>query len=245
MKLFIAIDDTDNPDTFGTGRLSRMLAADLETKGLTGRASVTRHQLLVHPDIPYTSHNSSACLEAEGLAAPAEVFEAARDFMADHLHEGANPGLCVCPADAVPPELADLGFRAQKQVLRLEEGYRLAEGDGLLTWRHGPTGQGIIGALSAVGLRSTGRDGRFIHLDGIRKVHGRVKVVEILSRTAVDAVTTVDGLELAADETVDTMSWVRPSLRGGRTVYLVSDDQGVWRPALKRKKDEDDGQAGQ
>ena len=48
---------------FGTGRLSRMLAEELTKKGLVSNTSVTRHQLLVHPDIPYTSHNSSACIE--------------------------------------------------------------------------------------------------------------------------------------------------------------------------------------
>lgn len=243
MTLFIAIDDTDNLETMGTGRLSRMLAGELESRGLTGPASVTRHQLLVHPDIPYTSHNSSACLACDALAAPDAVFAAAREFMEAHLHQGANPGLCVCPADAVPPELPALGGRAQREVIPLEQGYELAEGGGIMAWRHGPTGQGVIGAMSAVGLRSTGEDGRFIHLAGIRKVTGELCVADLLARTGVDAVATPEGLELDGAEVVDTAGWVRPSLRGGRAVFLVARQDGSWRPAIKRKKDEDDGQA--
>ncbi len=243
MTLFIAIDDTDNPDTMGTGRLSRLLAAELEGHGLIGPASVTRHQLLVHPDIPYTSHNSSACLAAEAFAAPSEVFVAAREYMQGHLHEGANPGLCLCPAGAVPPDLTALGRRAQSEVIPLAQGYELAGLQGILTWRHGPTGQGVIGAMSAVGLRATGQDGRFIHLAGIREVDGRLSVAELLQRTGVEAVATPQGEELGGDQVIDTAGWVRPSLRGGKAVFLVAREGEAWRPALKRKKDEDDGEA--
>ncbi|MBI5117313.1 hypothetical protein HZA56_12630 [Candidatus Poribacteria bacterium] len=70
MRALIAIDDTDNQESVGTGRLARMLADFLAEKGLVNKSSVTRHQLLVHPDIPYTSHNSCACIEAEILPYP-------------------------------------------------------------------------------------------------------------------------------------------------------------------------------
>jgi hypothetical protein len=245
MMLFIAIDDTDNLETMGTGRLSRLLAVDLHKRGLIGPGSVTRHQLLVHRDIPYTSHNSASCIAAETAADLDDVFAAAREFMQCHLHEGANPGLCLAPAEEVPAVLGDFGRRAQSEVIPLSEGYELAGASGLRTWRHGPTGQGIIGAMSAVGLRSTGQDGRFIDLAGIRKVDGELSVAELLERTGVQAVATPQGRELDGGEIIDTLGWVRPSLRGGRAVFLVARYDGAWRPALKRKKDEDDGQATQ
>ncbi|MCB2190598.1 MAG: hypothetical protein KQI62_03485 [Deltaproteobacteria bacterium] len=236
MKLFIAIDDTDNPNTIGTGRLSRMLAAELHKRGLISQASVTRHQFLVHPDIPYTSHNSSACLEAEGLADADQVFEAAKEFMLANLHEEANPGLCLAPEGAVPASLVDLGRRAQKQVLKVEEGYGLAETPGLRTWRHGPTGQGIIGALSGVGLRSTGDDGRFIELQGIREIGGVLTVDDIIAQTAVTSVVSDTGQELAGNERVDTLDWIRPTLREGSPVMEVESRDGVWQPKGKKKK---------
>ena len=99
----VGIDDTDNAESIGTGRLARMLAEHLEARELLTATSVTRHQLLVHPDIPYTSHNSSACIA--GLsedASRAALAEVARGFLQEHFHDGANPGLCVCAAEAVP-----------------------------------------------------------------------------------------------------------------------------------------------
>jgi hypothetical protein len=242
MMIFLAIDDTDNLETMGTGRLSRLLATELKERGLTDGGSVTRHQLLIHPDIPYTSHNSAACIQAEGRADLRDIFAAAQTFMLDHPHEGANPGLCLAPAEAVPPVLAQFGSRAQKEVIPLSEGYGLAGTEGILTWRNGPTGQGLIGAMSAVGLRSTGQDGRFIELEGIRKLKGDISVARLLEQTEVDDVATMEGRSLGGDELLYTQAWVRPSLRQGKAVFLVKRENDAWVPALKRKKDEDDGQ---
>ena len=65
-KWLIGIDDTDNLESRGTGHLARQLARLLES-AISGLriGSITRHQLLVDPRIPYTSHNSSACVQAE------------------------------------------------------------------------------------------------------------------------------------------------------------------------------------
>ncbi|WP_041355139.1 hypothetical protein [Nitrosococcus halophilus] len=60
-RYFIGIDDTDNRESRGTGYRARTLGAQLEEKGLAILEGVTRHQLLVSPAIPYTSHNSAAC----------------------------------------------------------------------------------------------------------------------------------------------------------------------------------------
>ena len=54
--IYIGMDDTDNKTSRGTGRLARAVAATLsEQLEVWG---VTRHQLLVDPRVPYTSHNS-------------------------------------------------------------------------------------------------------------------------------------------------------------------------------------------
>jgi hypothetical protein len=63
-QILIGIDDTDNEETHGTGRRARQLGDRLAADGLAEIDGVTRHQLLVDPRIPYTSHNSSACLLA-------------------------------------------------------------------------------------------------------------------------------------------------------------------------------------
>ena len=62
ITLLIGIDDTDNLETRGTGFRARQLASGLQASALATTHGITRHQLLVDPRIPYTSHNSSACL---------------------------------------------------------------------------------------------------------------------------------------------------------------------------------------
>ena len=61
MRVYIGFDDTDILGSdIGTGKLARrfekLLPADCRVWG------VVRQQLLVDPAIPYTSHNSSACV---------------------------------------------------------------------------------------------------------------------------------------------------------------------------------------
>jgi hypothetical protein len=238
----VAIDDTDNEESIGTGRLARMLASHLEDKGVLGEASVTRHQLLVHPDVPYTSHNSSACLRASGAEnAGARLLELARDFLTANFHEGANPGLCVARAAEVPAAAVEWARRAQREVLDLEDFDRaLADfGRGALwVWSAGETGQGRIGACSGVALRSTGADGRFIGLRGIRDLRGRLRVSEIVSRSGVTGVMTETGERLSDDDAVDTRDWVRPGLANGKPVLVVREEDGRWTPAERRTKDD-------
>ena len=53
MRILIAIDDTDNLETPGTGHLASALSDLLEKNELGKGSPVTRHQLYVHPDIPH------------------------------------------------------------------------------------------------------------------------------------------------------------------------------------------------
>jgi hypothetical protein len=237
MTLLIAIDDTDNAESIGTGRLSRMLAEELTKKGLVSNTSVTRHQLLVHPDIPYTSHNSSACIE--GIPANEDlhkIAECAQAFLLQNFHEGADPGLCVSEKDAVPEDLRTFGMRAQKEVITMEEARDIVNQLGVYIWLGGGTGQGFIGAMAGVGLRNTGNDGRFIELKGIREVKGVKSVGEILSQTAINEVTTLSGETLSDHERIDTQNWIRPSLHNGQAVLFVQKEETLWRLLVKKKR---------
>jgi tRNA(Ile2) C34 agmatinyltransferase TiaS len=237
-RWLVCIDDTDNEESIGTGRLARMLAAHLGAEQLLGEASITRHQLLVDPRIPYTSHNSSACLEAAGPEDAGDaLLQAGIRFLQDHRQIGANPGLCVCRADAVPAPFVELGRRAQREVLDLAAFDALLP-RGVRLWSSGDTGQGRIGAVSGVGLRSTGDDGRFIGLAGIRDLRGRLRAGEILARSGVAAVETESGASLPDDAFVETRDWVRPTLRAGRPVLVVRDEDGHLVPSERRSKDD-------
>jgi len=238
MTLLIAIDDTDNPDTIGTGRLARMLADRLLEEGLIGDLSVTRHQLLVHPQVPYTSHNSCACIAAETCHADrGRILDATVAFLHDNFHDGANPGLCIADQQAVSQRMIDFGRSAQQEVLTIAAAHRLSEQEDkvMVRW-FGETGQGCIGAISGVALRSTGMDGRFIGLDGIRDLDGVMTVGQILANAAIHAVMSEQGERLSPDALVDTTGWVRPSLYDGRPVFFVTRKDEAWQPAEKRKK---------
>ncbi len=237
MHLLIAIDDTDNLESIGTGRLSRMLAVELSRKGLAGNIGITRHQLLVHPDIPYTSHNSCACIEAIAkCAAFEEVATVSRTFLAENYHETANPGLCVADKDNVPDALKQFGYRAQREVIDIEEARQLAKGLGVFVWWYGETGQGCVGSLAGVGLRSTGNDGRFIDLAGIRDLKGVMSVGNILQQTAIHKVVSVSGEVLSDKEVIDTQDWIRPALHNNQVVLFVIKNGNFWFQADGKNK---------
>jgi hypothetical protein len=237
MTLFIAIDDTDNEESIGTGRLSRMLADELSQRGLVSNTSITRHQLLVHPDIPYTSHNSSACIEATVNGATIEeVATVSRAFLIENYHETANPGLCVVDKDSVPDALQQFAYRAQRQVIKIKEARELANGLGVFVWWYGETGQGCIGALAGVGLRSTGNDGRFIALAGIRDLRGVMNVGSILQQSAIQKVVSDTGEVLSDKEVMDTQDWVRPTLCNSEAVLSVIKNGNLWLQADGKNK---------
>jgi hypothetical protein len=238
-RWMICIDDTDNLESIGTGKLARWLGAHLAERRLIEDAfSVTRHQLLVHPEIPYTSHNSSACIEAASDQESEVLLDAASEYLKQHWHEGANPGLCVVRADAVPPALVEIAQAAKREVLKLDEFDERIRRMDLAVWSSGETGQGRIGACSGAALRSTRDDGRFIGLRGIRDLKGRMSVREICVRSDVDQVRLDGGRALGRDVAIETRDWVRPSLIDGRAVFVVREDAGQLVPANKRSKDD-------
>jgi len=216
VRYLIGIDDTDNPDSRGTGFRARQLGMRLVEAGLGELLGITRHQLFVHPDIPYTSHNSSACLALRTDGA-----------------EGSDAGLCVAAAEAVPPEVVAFGRSAKDTILTQDQARGLAARHGLHL--EGVTGDqmGVIGALSAVALRTGGHDGRFIWLKGVRELSGSTNVEFLLEETGVDAVETVDGTAVPREASVCVDPWPRPVLLQGRAVLLVqrveqNDAAGTW-----------------
>lgn len=163
MKLLICMDDTDNLDSIGTGQLLENLCGHLEARGLGRGGFVTRHQLLIHEDIDYTSHNSAMCcvVETEDAAA---VIKAAKAYLEANAAPGSDPGLCILQFRSGEnyDRLTEFGRRAQREVLKKADAYAAAGAfsGALSLTEHGGTGDGVIGALAGVGLRLSGSDGR-------------------------------------------------------------------------------------
>lgn len=226
MRCLICIDDTDNLESRGTGFRARQLGGRLFDAGLGRVRGITRHQLFVHPSIPYTSHNSSACLDVDvhdGQLDAARVF--CREFLATESAPGSDAGLCIAPFETVTEEMREFGRSAKERVLTREQAHELADRHG--AHLEGVTGEriGVIGALAAVGLRRAGSDGRFIWLEGVRELQGSFTAGTLLATTGIDSVESIDGRPVPADAVVCVDPWPRPVLLHGRAVLLTEESR--------------------
>jgi tRNA(Ile2) C34 agmatinyltransferase TiaS len=230
MIIYIAIDDTDNHESRGTGRLARGIAADLERDyRLLG---VTRHQLLVDPLIPYTAKNSSATItleapdpEAGRRSSLEALFARVRALMEADFQPGSDPGLCI--AAHVPLAVTAFGQRAQREVLTQAEARQLADQHGILLQGLGGTEGGVIGALASVGLAASGEDGRYIMVGRSRELSGVLPIQQVIE-AGINQVQTLSG-ELV-NEGLLQADKLRPARRNGQAVQVVDWQDGVWAP---------------
>lgn len=227
MRYLLGIDDTDNLETRGTGHRVRQLAEWLAENQLAAPLGITRHQLLVDPQIPYTSHNSSACLAVDTDRAE-DVWEGAREFLLREAASGSDVGLGLAGWDAVNNCVASFGKRAKIAVLTMLEAEQTAADNGIKLEGLTGTGGGIIGALAGIGLHRAGNDGRFLWLPGLRELKGKYQVSEICAKGHVERVCTVSGADLHPKTIVDVGEWIRPVLRDGKATLFVEEKNHEW-----------------
>lgn len=224
MKILLAIDDTDNLESRGTGKLAALLAQNIEEQGWGKTGPITRHQLFVHPDIPYTSHNSTMCFTADLHKCTIDSLARwSADFLERESAPGSDPGLCIASLDKVNSnqELLDFAYRAKEEVILKEEAYKLARQHRIHLSEHGGSGIGVIGALAGVGLRLSGNDGRFRGQLAITAPGCVATVQEIRARSLVETVCTVDGLQLPDNEIILLGETQKAVLIEGKAVMLV------------------------
>lgn len=227
MRILLGIDDTDNLESRGTGHRIRQLADWLAENKLANPLGITRHQLLVDERIPYTSHNSSACLALE-IEKEELVWEAAREFLLRESAIGSDAGLCLAGWNSVSEDVLDWGRKAKLTVLTMPEARETAARSGIrcegLTGTHG----GIIGSLAAIGLHRAGDDGRYLWLPGLRELKGKYSAHEICLLGHVDRVCTLEQVELTPDSVVDVGEWIRPILKNGKATLYVEEKNNEW-----------------
>lgn len=201
MKVLVCIDDTDNLESMGTGQLSQIMADKIQENSWGVCSAISRHQLFVHDDIPYTSHNSSMCFSIDFGGELDELVDFGASFLETKSAPGSDPGLCVANLDkGIDRELLiDLGLRAKQEVLSKQEAYDLAKKTGVHLSEHGGTGDGVVGALAGIGLRLSGSDGRFRGWGHFGAVGTLTTVKDLCSMNYADAVSTVDGNILELD----------------------------------------------
>lgn len=227
--LLIGIDDTDNDTSPGTGRLARNLCTELTKRGMKS-LGVTRHQFLLDRAIPYTSHNSGACI-AVASSNGIEQADFAFDFVARSSAKGSDPGICVAFSDDVPRQVSEFGWAAKEKILKIEKSFQLAEACGIKLRGLGGDCLGVIGALASVGLRAQGNDGRFIDMPGLRDLPRKVNI-ETYQDMGIAVRHEINSRQPGPGDTYDTMDWVRPRLVNGKAVLIVkwSEKDSAWVP---------------
>ncbi|MBR0113063.1 MAG: hypothetical protein IJM02_04890 [Clostridia bacterium] len=239
MKIFVCIDDTDNLDSIGTGELLENMMCEASLNNLCSSGMTVRYQLFIHDDIPYTSHNSSMCCNAQ-----TDNLDALTKFCEDYLEansaEGSDPGLCILTdddsLDYTP--LIDFGKRAQREVLAKDEAYStaLAFGKDVHLSEHGGTGGGVIGALAGAALRAGKEEGRI--KGKLQPVPGKTEwsADEFSKMFGVQSFTDEEGREIKEPLSFVFMHPTKLIYRGGLVTAVIVNENGRLMPKPKIKK---------
>ncbi len=187
-ELYLSMDDTDDLESPGTGKVLAGFRMYIEENGLGKTEGITRHQLYVHRDIPYTSHNSSMCFSMVTDGNLPWIRGRAAKYLEEVSVEDADPGLGILDLAELKNReaLVRFGLAAKKSILSKDEAYRRAEECGVYLSEHGGTGEGVIGALAAIALRLEGNDGRFRGALSGLPAGGEMTVGELQNHPAVD-----------------------------------------------------------
>jgi hypothetical protein len=243
MKIYLGFDDTDSLDSdYGTGKVARWFANDLpDGCRLWG---VARQQLLVDDAIPYTSHNSAACLVIES-SCDGTLLNVLTDRAVRHLERhaaaGSDPGLCLA-AEGSPglAGLMEFGLSCTRRVVTQEDALRA--GPGIHVSGHGGSNDGIIGAAAAVGLTASGWYGRFIEFGHLRSLPSELRVDELEEQGIRIMAMDRDAPVPKPADRVRTQNWLRPRLLGGQPVLpVVQQAPGVWETLGGRRGRPDGG----
>lgn len=242
MEYIIGIDDTDNKESRGTGFHARRMAHLLEKQELAFVKGITRHQLFLHPDIPYTSQNSSAAilLSTSNIC---KCLNACKEFLTSIAPAGSDIGIACIQKDSHYNNLEKWGYNAKSEILTQKAALQLANRENIFL--EGLTGSkdGIIGALAATGLRKSGDDGRFIWLKGIKELRefpeGIYSLSGLIDQTGIDGYHEINNpkTEINLESRIILNNWIRPVLKGNKVILLlekVNDpDTYEWKNASK------------
>jgi len=224
MTLLIGIDDTDNRWSKGTGHRARQMGLKLMNAGLADLFCITRHQLLVDKRIPFTSHNSSACLLVNAKADKEEIIIFCRKYLKRAGAFFSDVGLCVAEYEKVHENVVKWGNDAKKIILTKEQAHSLATSEGIHL--EGLTGKkiGVIGSLAAVGLRKEGNDGRVLWLNQLRELRGVHLAGELKKITRIESIISMEGTPVEDHENIDLGEWCRPMMKNNKITLITQED---------------------
>lgn len=222
-KTYICIDDTDEIG-YGksTGLLSEEIKNHIEKRYNKKCSLITRHQLFIHEDIPYISHNSSMCFTT--FLTKEEKNEIAKfviKYIEKYSAPTSEPGICIgFEKDIVDYEdLIKYGFHAKEKVLKKEDAYLMAKNQNLHLSEHKNNGQGVVGALAGVALRLYGSDGKI--KGNLEVLKEYVSVKKLLENITIDEVQFVNGKLVPLNVNVRIKDSLKRVMLNHKSVVLV------------------------
>lgn len=243
MEYYIAIDDTDNKESRGTGYHARQLGHLLSQKKLAIISGITRHQLFVHPDIPYTSQNSSAAIHIITSDIDSCI-GLSRKFLLEIAPAGSDIGLACSSIHKISKEVVNWGMDAKAKVLNQQGARQRAKQGNIFLEGLTGTKDGIIGALAALGLRKSGNDGRFVWLKGNIELRdfseGIVSIKQIIKALPIEQFVCINSqkkITPESDHRINLNKWIRPVLKDNKVTLLIEKandtDEYEWKNASK------------
>lgn len=243
-----AVDDTDDlTKETSTGEIAGLMVAEAVALGAAIRLEVTRHQLLLSPDVPYTSHNSAMAFEFFMRPDRAdEFYNRSIRVIEEHRAAASDPGLCLMRVPQVRNSdmqarraLANFAFRAQTEYCSKQEAFEVARS---IPWvrlgEYGGTGQGVVGALAGAALRLGGGDGRFRGKWDLRDILGLAASPEetVLSGDAASRLAEimcgpcsfvdVSSRPLPCDSRIALVGGAKPILLDGALTFVCREGEG-------------------
>jgi hypothetical protein len=239
MKIIIAIDDTDNYTSIGTGELLERMVGELSERGWLVAGGVTRHQLPILENIRYTSHNSSMAVSGTSdFSHLREMTDFCKDYIKANAAEGSDPGLCMVVLDSLDDKerLLNYGQRALTQYIEKKEAYDLAERlNGVHLSEHGGEGIGVIGALAGASLRLGGNNGRFKG-NFTFPDKPETTVQELLTHPLIEEVRHMVGEQLALTDRILLGEKMKTAYLDGKSILMVDGNRSEGYRTLSRQE---------
>ncbi len=241
MRLLICIDDTDSKTSEkGTGAIADDIRTMISNHFGVTCSFVSRHQLLIHPDVPYTSHNSSMCFEAVLPDSDYdELVERARDLVSKESDPESDPGLAIADVDAVDRDvLIAYGKECKRRLMTKADAYEIADKAGFYLTELGGTGDGVIGAAAGIGLRLWGFDGTMKGKPKDLEPGKTYTLGELTKSRFIERVLSVDGGDVPPEDTIELPNKSKVNLYGGVLTFLVEPvegEPGHWLPTDRER----------
>lgn len=222
MFFLLGIDDTNTESSGSTAALAEQLGSHLESSNLVRLINISSHQLLQHPSICHTRDNIASCLLLDSEERRfREIDLACRELLHHKCAPAANPGYALATWGSFDRELVTWGNQAKQIPLTREDAINLARHCGISTAGIFGSGNGVIGALAAVGLRFNGSDGWITWMPGLSAVDGIYTQSQLNQIIHFDLIETEQHRRPALDDLLLLHQPVKPLLKDGRVALAI------------------------